>query len=45
MVLLQATASLELFMFIVGIGIAGAVIVGTIIITYTVIEFRRKEIW
>ena len=42
---MEYVASLELFMAIVGAGITGAVVVGIIIIVYTVLEFRRKEIW
>lgn len=34
-----------LFIAIVGIGIAGTIVVSIIIITYTVKEFRNKEIW
>lgn len=41
----EIQASQELFVFIVGLGITGAVIVSVIIIVYTIIEFRRKEIW
>ena len=42
---MEFIASMELFMAIVGAGILGAVVVGVIIIVYTVVEFRRKEIW
>lgn len=37
--------SLEFFSAVVLIGIIGTIIVSTIIIAYTVYEFRRKEIW
>lgn len=34
-----------MFIAIVGIGILGTIVVSIIIITYTVKEFRNKEIW
>lgn len=37
--------SQNFFIAIVGIGIVGTIVVGIIIITYTVKEFRNKEIW
>lgn len=45
MPLLAVTASYQLFLTVVGLGIAGAVVVSLIIIGYTIREFRAKEIW
>ena len=42
---MEAIATQEVFIAIVASGIIGAVVVSVIIITYTIIEFKRKEIW
>lgn len=43
--MLPLAISQTLFATIVGVGIAGAVVVSVIIIAYTIKEFRAKEIW